>query len=95
MLRPLIVITWCMTGVTVLLVLAETVTGMLLMHYYRQTIESYNEMLALRDDPMLGILRELHLRCSDPLCLALLVTLLLAGVVLFLKLRKRSEAVRS
>jgi hypothetical protein len=85
-----------MTGVTVLLVLTETVTGMLVRLYYRPTLEhAYNDMLALRDDPVLAILLELHLRLGMPLFLALLVTLLLAGVVLVLKLRMRSEAVQS
>src|SRR6185295_11845019 len=31
--------TWCMGGLTFFLFLAETVTGVLLMHYYRPTVE--------------------------------------------------------
>ncbi len=53
--------TWCMGGVTFFLFLVETVTGALLMFYYRPTIElAYNDILALRDVTSLGILRELH-----------------------------------
>src|SRR5688572_1189202 len=53
--------TWCMGGVTFFLFLVETVTGVLLMFYYRPTLEwAYNDILALRDFTSLGILRELH-----------------------------------
>jgi quinol-cytochrome oxidoreductase complex cytochrome b subunit len=53
--------TWCMGGVTFLLFLVETLTGVLLMFYYRPTVEwAYLDMLALRDVTSLGILRELH-----------------------------------
>ena len=53
--------TWCMGGITFFLFLVETVTGVLLMFYYRPTLEhAYNDMLALRDVVTLGILRELH-----------------------------------
>ena len=53
--------TWCMGGVTFFLFLVETVTGVLLMFYYRPTLEwAYNDILALRDVASLGILRELH-----------------------------------
>src|SRR5476649_947800 len=53
--------TWCMGGVTFFLFLVETVTGVLLMFYYRPTLEhAYNDILALRDVTTLGILRELH-----------------------------------
>ena len=52
---------WCMGGITFFLFLVETVTGVLLMFYYRPTFEwAYNDMLALRDVTSLGILRELH-----------------------------------
>jgi cytochrome b6 len=41
--------------------LVETVTGVLLMFYYRPTLEhAYNDILALRDVVTLGVLRELH-----------------------------------
>jgi cytochrome b6 len=53
--------TWCMGGVTFFLFLVETVTGVLLMFYYRPTLEwAYNDILALRDVASLGILREVH-----------------------------------
>ena len=53
--------TWCMGGMTFFLFLVETVTGVLLMFYYRPTLEwAYNDILALRDVTSLGILRELH-----------------------------------
>src|ERR687898_652527 len=43
------------------LFLVETITGVLLMFYYRPTLEwAYNDILALRDVTSLGILRELH-----------------------------------
>src|SRR6187549_3927244 len=53
--------TWCMGGVTFFLFLVETVTGVLLMFYYRPTLEwAFNDILALRDVTSLGILREIH-----------------------------------
>src|SRR5262249_48625416 len=53
--------TWCMGGLTFFLFLVETVTGVLLMFYYRPTLEhAYNDILSLRDVMTLGILRELH-----------------------------------
>src|SRR5919108_464277 len=53
--------TWCMGGITFFLFLVETVTGVLLMFYYRPTLEhAYNDILALRDVVTLGILREIH-----------------------------------
>lgn len=53
--------TWCMGGITFFLFLVETVTGVLLMFYYRPTLEwAYHDMLALRDTTSMGILRELH-----------------------------------
>ena len=53
--------TWCMGGTTFFLFLVETVTGVLLMFYYRPTLEhAYNDILALRDVTTLGVLREMH-----------------------------------
>ena len=50
-----------MGGVTFFLFLVETVTGVLLMFYYRPTLEwAYNDILALRDVTSLGIMREIH-----------------------------------
>src|SRR5437868_2163360 len=44
--------TWCMGGITFFLFLVETVTGVLLMLYYRPTLEhAYNDILSLRDVP--------------------------------------------
>ena len=53
--------TWCMGGVTFFLFLVETVTGVLLMFYYRPTTEwAYQDIQNLRDATSFGILRELH-----------------------------------
>ncbi|MFO7901067.1 MAG: cytochrome b N-terminal domain-containing protein [Pirellulaceae bacterium] len=53
--------TWCMGGITFFLFLVETITGVLLMFYYRPVTESaYADILALRDVASLGVLRELH-----------------------------------
>lgn len=53
--------TWCMGGITCFLFLVETITGVLLMFYYRPTLEwAYQDVLALRDAASLGVLRELH-----------------------------------
>ncbi len=53
--------TWCMGGITFFLFLVETVTGILLMFYYRPTAEyAYSDIVALREHVPLGIMRELH-----------------------------------
>ena len=54
--------TWCMGGITFFLFLVETVTGVLLMFYYRPTLQwAYYDMLALRDVVSFGpVLRNLH-----------------------------------
>ncbi|MED5329863.1 MAG: cytochrome b N-terminal domain-containing protein [Planctomycetota bacterium] len=53
--------TWCMGGITFFLFLLETITGVLLMFYYRPTIEyAYNDIIAMREHVPLGIMRELH-----------------------------------
>src|SRR5947207_4579108 len=53
--------TWCMGGLTFFLFLAEVVSGMLLMFYYRPTIEyAYQDIQDLRAHVTLGILREIH-----------------------------------
>ena len=53
--------TWCMGGVTFFLFLVETITGVLLMFYYRPTLQwAYYDIQALRDATSLGILREIH-----------------------------------
>ena len=52
--------TWCMGGLTFFLFLVETITGVLLMFYYRPTLEwAFNDILALRDVTTLGIMREI------------------------------------
>ncbi len=59
--------TWCMGGVTFFLFLVETITGVLLMFYYRPTLEwAFNDILALRDVTSMGILRELHRWAAHP-----------------------------
>ncbi len=54
--------TWCMGGITSFLFLVETITGVLLMFYYRPTLQwAYHDMLALRDVVSYGaVLRNLH-----------------------------------
>jgi quinol-cytochrome oxidoreductase complex cytochrome b subunit len=53
--------TWCMGGITFFLFLVETITGVLLMFYYRPTLEwAYQDILGLRDVTSFGILREMH-----------------------------------
>src|SRR5665213_549249 len=53
--------TWCMGGLTFFMFLELTITGVLLMFYYRPTLEyAYSDILSLRDVTTLGILRELH-----------------------------------
>lgn len=54
--------TWCMGGTSFLLFLLVTVTGVLLMFYYRPTVEhAYGDMKALRYDVPFGVvMRNLH-----------------------------------
>ncbi len=53
--------TWCMGGLTFFLFLVESVTGILLMFYYRPVAASaYSDIMALREDVPLGIMREIH-----------------------------------
>lgn len=53
--------TWYMGAICFYLFLVETVTGVLLMFYYRPTVQwAYQDMLALRDVVSLGVLREVH-----------------------------------
>jgi cytochrome b6 len=53
--------TWCMGGIAFLLFVVEVVTGVLLMFYYRPTVQhAYQDMVALREVVSLGILREIH-----------------------------------
>jgi len=53
--------TWCMGGLTFFLFLVETITGLLLMFYYRPTAEyAYQDIWALREHVPIGIMRESH-----------------------------------
>lgn len=73
--------TWCMGGITFFLFLVETITGVLLMFYYRPTLQwAYNDMLALRDVVSLGVLRELHRWAAH----AMVITVMLHMLRVFL-----------
>ena len=53
--------TWCMGGITFFLFLVLTFTGLLLMFYYRPTLEyAYIDIMDLREQVPLGIMREIH-----------------------------------
>jgi quinol-cytochrome oxidoreductase complex cytochrome b subunit len=53
--------TWCMGGLTFFLFLIETLTGLLLMFYYRPTAElAYQDIFALREHVSIGVMREMH-----------------------------------
>jgi quinol-cytochrome oxidoreductase complex cytochrome b subunit len=53
--------TWCMGGTAFFLFLVETITGLLLMFYYRPTVEyAYFDMIDLREVAAFGIMREMH-----------------------------------
>src|SRR5499433_2395914 len=53
--------TWCMGGITFFLFLVLTFTGLLLMFYYRPTLEyAYVDIRDLRQQVPLGIMREIH-----------------------------------
>src|SRR5580698_3324646 len=53
--------TWCMGGLSFFLFLVLTFTGLLLMFYYRPTLEyAYTDIVALREHVPLGIMREIH-----------------------------------
>jgi hypothetical protein len=54
--------TWCMGGLTFFLFLVETITGLLLMFYYRPTAEyAYHDIVYLRADVALGTMREIQM----------------------------------
>jgi len=73
--------TWCMGGITFFLFLVETITGVLLMFYYRPTLEwAYTDMLALRDVVSWGVLRELHRWAAH----AMVITVMLHMLRVFL-----------
>src|ERR1700693_5947360 len=53
--------TWCAGGLSFFLFLVLTLTGVLLMFYYRPTVEgAYVDMLDIRSQVPFGIMRELH-----------------------------------
>jgi len=53
--------TWGMGGITFFLFLVLTVTGFLLMFYYHPTPDrAYNDIVYLRNDVPLGVMREMH-----------------------------------
>ncbi len=53
--------TWCMGGLSFFIFLALTVTGILLMFYYRPTVEyAYGDIIDLKEQVPLGIMREIH-----------------------------------
>jgi len=53
--------TWCMGGTTFFLFLVLTFTGLMLMFYYRPTVEyAYADIWDLREQVPLGVMRELH-----------------------------------
>jgi len=59
--------TWCMGGITAFLFLVETITGVLLMFYYRPTVQwAYHDVLSLRDAVSFGVLREVHPGAPTP-----------------------------
>jgi quinol-cytochrome oxidoreductase complex cytochrome b subunit len=73
--------TWCMGGITLFLFLVEVVTGLLLMFYYRPTVQwAYHDMLDLRDVVSFGILRELHRWAAH----AMVITVMLHMLRVFL-----------
>ena len=53
--------TWCMGGLSFFLFVNLTITGILLMFYYRPTVEyAYTDIIDLTEQVPLGIMRELH-----------------------------------
>ena len=53
--------TWCMGGLTFFVFLVLTVTGVLLMFYYRPTVQyAYNDVMDLAESTPLGVMREIH-----------------------------------
>ncbi|MCH7575011.1 MAG: cytochrome b N-terminal domain-containing protein [Candidatus Marinimicrobia bacterium] len=53
--------TWCMGGLSFFLFLVLTISGILLMFYYRPTVEyAYTDIMDLSEQVPLGIMREIH-----------------------------------
>lgn len=73
--------TWCLGGITAFLFLVEIITGVLLMFYYRPTIQwAYLDMVDLREVVSLGILREIHRWAAH----AIVITVMLHMLRVFL-----------
>src|SRR6266498_232933 len=71
--------TWCMGGTTFFFFLVETVTGLLLMFYYRPTIEyAFTDIMDLREQAPFGIMREMHRWGAHVVVILLVLTLLLS-----------------
>ena len=52
---------WCMGGLSFFLFLVLTISGILLMFYYRPTVEyAYNDIIDLKEQVPFGVMRELH-----------------------------------
>jgi len=53
--------TWCMGGLSFFIFLILTISGILLMFYYRPTIEyAYTDIIDLAEQVPFGIMREIH-----------------------------------
>ena len=53
--------TWCMGGLSFFLFVVLTITGILLMFYYRPTVEyAFTDIIDLGEQVPLGIMREIH-----------------------------------
>src|SRR5438477_12593087 len=60
--------TWCMGGITFFLFLSLTFTGLLLMFYYRPTLEyAYVDIRDLREQVALGIMSEIQRWAAHPM----------------------------
>ena len=53
--------TWCMGGLSFYLFIVLTISGILLMFYYRPTVEyAYTDIVDLSEQVPMGIMREIH-----------------------------------
>ena len=53
--------TWCMGGLSFFIFVVLTITGIMLMFYYRPTVEyAFTDIIDLGEQAPLGIMRELH-----------------------------------
>jgi cytochrome b6 len=69
--------TWGMGLISLYLFVVETVTGVLLMFYYRPTAQwAYHDMLALRDVVSLGVVREIHRWGAHAMVIAVMLHML-------------------